>query len=323
MKNSANLLVLGLMAFASVAQAAPHGMLYTRQQNLLNALQNMDASKFSDFSEFSDSVTDATKPPPKPARAPKVLYYGGPVISNAKVYAVIWGPKVDATTQAQIGGFFAATLDSSFMDWLTEYNTNVKAVDGRQGTNQTIGRGTFENVIMITPKNASMNLTDNDIQVELDAQITAGVLPAPDANTLYMTFFPPNLTISLDGGASCASFCAYHEGFTSKTNGNVFYGVMPDLGGACAGGCGSNASQFDDLTAVTAHELIEAVTDPFPTPGDKPAYPQAWNDNQGNEVADLCTEQDTAVTASSGRKYILQQIWDNTTNSCQLGPYRQ
>jgi hypothetical protein len=315
MKKIICLAIMSSLGLVSVAQASPHGMLLTHQKKIIKMLDNLRAELAGD---------PATTPPPPKSNGPAVLYYGGPVLSNAKVYAVIWGAKVDPGTQAQIGGFFTATLNSTYMDWLKEYSTDVKAVDGRPGTNQTIGRGTFEGVIVITPKNTSMALKDSEIQTELDAQITAGVLPAPDANTLYMTFFPPALSISLDGnGSSCHDFCAYHEGFTSKTNGNVFYGVMPDLGGACAGSCGSNLNPFDDMSEVTAHELIEAVTDPFPTPGDKPAFPQAWNDNQGNEVADLCVEQPTTVTTTTGTKYRLQQIWDDTINGCQLGPYTQ
>ena len=81
---------------------------------------------------------------------------------------------------------------------------------------------------------------------------------------------------------------AIHEGFTSKTLGNIFYGVMPDLGGACSFGCGFHMNQFDSASIISAHEMIEAVTDPFPTPGSNPAYPQAWNTTDGSEIGDVC-----------------------------------
>lgn len=54
------------------------------------------------------------------------------------------------------------------------------------------------------------------IQSELAAQITAGHLPAPvndtqgNANSFYMIYFPPGVTINLDGFISCQQFCAYH-----------------------------------------------------------------------------------------------------------------
>ncbi|MDE2144241.1 MAG: hypothetical protein KGJ84_17670, partial [Elusimicrobia bacterium] len=217
-------------------------------------------------------------------------YYGGPVISHPKVYAVFWGDGVSAQTKSDIGPFFANILDSTYMDWLSEYNTNRTAVDGRQGTKQSIGRGSFAGSITIQPVNTAASLTDAMIQTELDGQIAAGKLPPSDANSLYMVYFPSGVSISIEGQKSCSSFCAYHEGFTSARSGSpVYYGVMPVCGWGCGGG-------FDGLTAVSSHECLEAVTDPFPTPGDKPAYPQAWNDAGGQEIADLCADVSSTVT---------------------------
>src|SRR5206468_4133529 len=86
--------------------------------------------------------------------------------------------------------------------------------------------------------------------------------------------------------------CAYHEGFNSKSGAPIFYGVMPVCGGF---GCGFG-NAFDNLTIVSSHEALEAITDPFPTPGDKPAYPQAWNTTDGQEIADLCQSVSGTVT---------------------------
>jgi hypothetical protein len=163
-------------------------------------------------------------------------------------------------------------------------------------------------------------LDDKDIQAELDAQIDAGKLAKADGDTLYMIYFPPGISITIEGSASCQAFCAYHEGFKSQKYGNVFYGVMPDLGGACSFGCGGAGTRFDTLTSVSSHELIEAVTDPFPTPGNSPAYPQAWNTTDGNEVGDLCAGNDTTLS-TQGLTYNLQQEFDNATHACAPGPY--
>src|SRR5579884_3555851 len=70
-------------------------------------------------------------------------YYGGPVISNVKIVSVFWGAGVDSDVQNNIGNFYSALTNSSFMDWFSEYNTNVTAINGRAGTNQSIGRGSF------------------------------------------------------------------------------------------------------------------------------------------------------------------------------------
>jgi hypothetical protein len=294
------LLAFALLGVSCLAQAAPH-VLPTIQQLELQKLVN----------------------PHKPFDGEKVLYYGGPVISNVKAYTVMWGSSVDSTTQAQIGAWLAATVDSSYLDWLKEYNTNITAVDGRQGTNQSIGRGTYVGQVVITPANTSQSLDDTDIQAELDHQMDIGALPVPDGNTLFMIYFPPGVSITVDGQSSCSSFCAYHEGFTSKTHGNVFYGVMPDLGGACSFGCGFNGDALANLTDVSSHEMTESITDPFPTAGSTPAYPQAWNTSDGNEIGDLCAQTSTQLTTSSGATWTLQQEYDNLTQSCAPGPYSQ
>ena len=276
-----------LLALSGAAQAAPHGFYWAAGRAPVLALREKAAGP--------------------------LLYYGGPVISHAKVYAVFWGDAVPAETKANIGPFFQNMLDSAYMDWLSEYSTNRAAVDGRAGTGQTIGRGRYMGSITIEPSNRSARLTDAQIQAELEAQIAAGRLPPPDADTLYMTYFPAGVSIGMDSEGSCSSFCAYHEGFKTKTGAPVYYGVMP----ICDWGCGSG---FGALTSVSSHEAIEAITDPFPTPGSHPAYPQAWNTSGGDEIADLCTGRD-APLSGHGVTSTVQALWKNSSNACFNGPW--
>jgi|CXWL01.1.fsa_nt_gi hypothetical protein len=251
------------------------------------------------------------------AKGGNLVYYGGPVISNAKVYAIFWGDKVAAETQSGIGAFLTNMLDSVYMDWLSEYNTNLRAVDGRPGTNQKIGRGTFNGAITIKPAKDSKKVTDESIRQELVAQIAAGKLPAADDNSLYMVYFPSGHTIDMDGRRSCQQFCAYHQGFKTAAGASIFYGVMP----ACNSRCGGTSNAFDGQTIVSSHEVIEAITDPFPTPGDNPAYPQAWNTTSGEEISDLCSRI-SAPLAGHGVVSKVQAQWRNSTSSCYNGPWQ-
>jgi hypothetical protein len=283
-------LLAALLSLAASASANPHGILWAKGKRP-SSLKAQAASG-------------------------GLLYYGGPVIPNVKVYAVFWGDGVSAETKSNIGPFFANILDSTYMDWLSEYDTNKTAVDGREGTKQHIGRGSFGGTLAIKPANAAKALTDEMVQQELDGQIAAGVLPPSDGNSLYMIYFPAGVSISIEGQKSCSSFCAYHEGFKSARTGSpVYYGVMPVCGFGCGGG-------FDGLTAVSSHECIEAVTDPFPTPGDKPAYPQAWNDAGGQEIADLCASDSGTVTGH-GLTSTVSGEWDNSIGGCNQGPWTQ
>src|SRR5208282_4895423 len=74
-----------------------------------------------------------------------IQYFGGPVLSNAKVYAVLWSIAVSPDVALGVGGFYAAATNSEWVDWLTEYSTTLAAQvgshQGQPGTQQVIGRG--------------------------------------------------------------------------------------------------------------------------------------------------------------------------------------
>jgi hypothetical protein len=249
-----------------------------------------------------------------------VFYFGGPVISHVKAIAVFWGPSVDANTQSQIGGFLSSVVDSTYLDWLNTYNTKINAVDGRKGTQQDIGRGKFIGTVTITPKNTQTTLDKTDVEAELENQLDAGTLQAPDADTLYIVYFPPGLALTTGGIASCQDWCADHEGFVSKKYGNVFYAMMPDLGGNCSFGCGSD-DPFANLTSATSHELVEAITDPLcPSIGINLAFPAGWGSQDQQEVGDLCVSQEASLTSGT-TTYTVQQIWDNSSNGCRGGQF--
>ncbi len=239
-----------------------------------------------------------------------LLYYGGPVISNVKVFTILWNDRVSTEVKNGITDFYRAYVDSQHMDWLNEYATNVKAVDGRAGTAQKIGRGQVLGEKLLTPSVTAKKITDVQIQQEIEKSIDAGLLPRPDQNTLYMTHFSKDIQITIEGMTSCFSFGGYHSAFKSVKYGDIIYGVLPECSMFGSGG-------FNSITFVSAHELVEAVTDPFPTPGSSPAYPQAWNAVDGNEIADLCTSSTTFKTPKAD--YNISMEWSNSRNSCYDG----
>ena len=135
-------------------------------------------------------------------------------------------------------------------------------------------------------------------------------MPAPTADTLYMVHFPPGVSIDLDGSGSCVVFCAYHNTFVH--NGvNVYYGVMPDQGGSCAGGCGTDPSLFNNLTSVSSHELIEAVTDAAVGLATTVGPPLAWYDQTNGEIGDICNAQQGSIAG-----YTVQAEWSNKASAC-------
>jgi hypothetical protein len=239
-----------------------------------------------------------------------MLYFGGPVISHVKIVSVIWGADVNPATVKRAGPFLRAVANSTFLTQLAQYRTDRTGTNGHAGTNQTIGRGTYRGQIQIKPINASRKLTDAAVQTELRAQIAAGKLPKADLNTLYVTFFPQDITIT-SYGKSCVAFGAYHSASSTTVRpSNLFYAVVPD--------CGQG---FADLTFSTSHEVAEAVSDAIPTPGSHPAFPQAWNTFNGYEIADLCESKSPVKLTHGTQNYRVARVFLNSTHKCASGPY--
>ena len=234
-------------------------------------------------------------------------YYGGPVFSNVKVETVMWNKDVLQETQDKIPLFTAALVDSTYVDQLGEYDTKgVETANGHKGTKQIINRGTYLGQAVLDPQNKSTLLLDSDVQKELKHQIHLGVLPPSDENTLYMIYFPANITIVIDGQASCVVFGAYHfatnDAKRAKKH-NIFYSVEPE--------CNSG---FDYLTFAASHEFAEATTDNVPTPLVNPDYPQAWNDPTGYEIGDKCSTSGT-LKGTAGT-WQVTQVYLNSTHGC-------
>lgn len=237
-------------------------------------------------------------------------YYGGKVIAKAKVVQVIYGTGtymsgISGSGSGTMAGFYSAVLSSSYMDMLTQYNTS----------GLSIGHGTFASTVQITPSSSrnKSTITDANIQAEIAAQISAGKLPAPDANTIYMVNFPKGKKITMGGSSSCAGggFCAYHNTFKSGSS-EIFYGVLPDMeaGSGCDSGCGSG-SAFENQTSVASHELIETITDPEIGLATDIAAPIAWYNDMYGEIGDICNGLEGSITG-----YTVQKEWSNSASAC-------
>jgi hypothetical protein len=263
-----------------------------------------------------------------------LTYFGGPVISNISVVAVFWGPNVTpvVTANGAIDQFYTDITSSRFFDLLTEYSTAGTAGSGAgASTNQSIGHGSFLGKVTITPSlcpgPAACTVTDTQIQTELTNQINAHVLPAPTTdlhgiiNTYYAIYFPPGVTINDGTSSSCVKggFCAYHSDIAGTL---APYGVLPDFtASACSLGCGAG-TPFQNISAVSSHEMSEAITNSEAGSANVFGPPLAWYDgptpNLG-EVADLCNGQDVTVSAGAN-SYSVQQDFSNLQGDCVSAP---
>jgi hypothetical protein len=223
-------------------------------------------------------------------------------------------PNVWNTAPPSLAAFYGGVTNSTYVDWLVEYNTPASG-----GTHQIIGRGSFLVQTHITPSSANDGavISDAQLQNELAAQIMAGNLPAPltdaagHSNAAYMINFPSGKAITLGTLQSCSpgGFCGYHESFVLNGKG-IYYGVLPDMQAPspCNTSCGADASTFNNQTAVASHELAEVITDP--------QYPTAWIDSSNGEIGDICQPQHGTIVGGDGVTYVVQKEFSNVANDC-------
>jgi hypothetical protein len=239
------------------------------------------------------------------ASSPQLVYKGGPMLQHVKVFTIYWGNNVQfsGSGSQSLDAFYKAVTQSQYFDWLTEYNTTSPM--------QSIGRGSFLGTYAYTA-GATGSIKDSDIQTTLGNLIDQSTIPTPDADTLYAVHFAPGIDIADSHGAkSCQIFCAYHYSF-SHNGTNVYYSVIPDQGGHCAGGCGKDPSMFNNTTTVSSHELIEAVTD-----ADVGQNHIAWYDQANGEIGDICHGQQGCSNGSSPcTASAVQKEWSNKRNMC-------
>jgi hypothetical protein len=240
-----------------------------------------------------------------PASA-RLTYYGGPVLAHVKVVTIFWGAEVRYASR--LNAFYAGVTDSAYFDWLSEYDTPT----------QKIGRGTFGGSYADATAPTG-SITDAMIQGELKKLIAGGQVPAPDADTYYAVHFAPGVGVtSSDGSSSCVQFCAYHGTYAtgSAKNPYVYYGVVPDQGGACAGGCGGDPSAFNNLTSVSSHELVEATTDAAVGVATVTAAPLGWYDLTYGEIGDICNAEQGSIVGGDGETYVVQAEFSNARSAC-------
>jgi len=232
-------------------------------------------------------------PPPRAAAAaaPQLTYRNGPLLTNVEVFTIFWGSAWNDSANSpliqQLNDFFDYILASPLIDQLSEYSVSGKS----------IGKGVLTGTITLTDSEPGATLDDSAIQSKLQAEISAGTLPAADVNSLYFFYLPPGTQVTSAGSASCTDFCGYHD----ATPSGLYYAVMPYPG--CTG-CQGGLATFDALTSTSSHELCEAITDPIPG--------QGWYDDSNGEIGDICAWK----TKTLG-KYTIQQEWSNKANSCE------
>ena len=234
----------------------------------------------------------------RPAVSSNLTYHGGPVITNAKVVSIFWGPSATWGTQSS-PSILASTLTGFFGNFGTtgEYNviTQYSSIHLSNLTTQS----------WIDNSTPPTNVTDSVLQGEVRKYLNTFHGGVGDGSTIYSVFLPPASYASIQGVTSCGGpnlqFCAYHSNF-SYNGVDVKYSSLPYP--SCSGCQWPGWSVALNFEHFACHETREAVTDPDGN---------AWYDRSGNEADDKCAWS-PALFTDQGFGY--QDEWSNASRGC-------
>jgi hypothetical protein len=241
------------------------------------------------------------------APLPHVVSAGGPVVASPKLVEITFQGD---SLQGQIDTFMQQ-LGGATAYW--------------QGATAEYGVGPLVAITGVTLAEAApTKLTDAQVQAWLRNHISAGQVPAADADTIYVIFYPAQSIVTMGDGSLCGmssadDFQGYHDDFALTPNNFVSYAVV----GRCPPPIASVA-EIDEVTAEASHEIIEAMTDPLPT--DNPAYIEVDNDHlawqliAGPEIADMCAANGNAFFTPAGVSNLVQRVWSNAAAAASHDP---
>jgi hypothetical protein len=231
-------------------------------------------------------------------------YWNGPVIQSVKVATLFWGPYW-ASASADVSyfnNFFQALFaDGRFMANVAQYSTGNTRISNGSWNGSDVDAQALPN---------AKQVTDTQIRAEILAQVAAGKLPAPDANTMYCVFTPPGVVV-VDGNAnSTRNFDGYHHSAKDTQNQGYTYALVvgrsdPDPA------TGAGRLERGYMTSTASHELSEVVTDPL---DDVLSWYDAKYGEVGDIVADLYGDLDPVydvLVGPDGVHYWVQKIWSN------------
>ena len=180
-----------------------------------------------------------------------------------------------------------------------------------------VGAGTSSVVhIGTSPPGAQ---TDEQIQAFIVSQVGT-TLPAPDANTLYVLYYPSSTTITMQGGQACQAFGGYHSATDVGGGKLAAYAVIPRCPPPFPG-----ITTLDQLTASASHEYIEAATDPINgskiTYGNADAAGGGWAlAGGGAEIGDMCAELGDVFIRPDDVGYLVQRVWSDKAAAASHDP---
>jgi len=316
----------GRVAAAMLAGAALCGLAFPASRAWTSSVH---LSKIEYMDPLGKPPTHATMSA-RGVSSPNLLYGGGSIQAQPKVYLVFWGKQWSSDPSGEAGVLQSSLskLYGSSDTWSTIMNqycqgavrSSASCVAAAASAGVTFVSHDSANPVAGVWFDNGANAPSSPSQTNLGTEaITAAAhfgntAPASNGSTQYV--------IATAHGASSAGFgsqyCAWHSAVYSSY-GTLAFTNLPYITDA-GYSCGANfvnsgtAGLTDGVTIVEGHEYAETVTDPLPGGG--------WVDAQGSEIGDKCAwirpgSPGGAVDLQFGTtKFAVQGLWSNATTSC-------
>jgi len=236
---------------------------------------------------------------PGTARSSNLSYHNGPVIHQAKVVSIFWGPAATWGTNASPSPL-AQSITAFFGQFGTSGQYNV--ISQYYDFSGSVQRTNLSSAYWVDNSTPPTNVTDTNVRNEVIKAIGQVGL---DANTVYEVFLPATSYASYGTWTSCGGpnlqFCAYHSNFGYSVA-DVKYSSMPYP--SCSGCQWPGWTDAQNFEHFASHETREAVTDPDGN---------AWYDRQGYEADDKCAWSPSPFIVNG---FGYQYEWSNVNGGC-------
>jgi hypothetical protein len=235
-------------------------------------------------------------------QVPTVSFFGGNLLPQVQAQALYLGNEFSSTA----ANTETATLDAFLKD--ISGGPYLQAL-ARAGYN--VGPGSaVAGAVDNTSLTVGSTISDASIRARLQADVDSGLLQAPGANSLYVVYVEPDVAVDLGSGQGTTQqgILGYHTAFVASNGAPIRYAVVVSPGGAAGNSVLPEATTaIDQLTAVTSHELAEAVTDPDIN-SDVNNGRLGWFDPQRGEIGDIEENNPNALVRLDGN--LVQEVAD-------------
>ena len=230
-----------------------------------------------------------------------LLYSGGPVQTNPRLYVVFWGSSWSTSTgdpngvAARLKRFYGVIGGSGWLNTVTQYYQSGGAHVGNSGN---IFMGSYIDTSSTPPAHPTPS------QLVAEAGKAAAHFGDYNINAGYVVALPHGISPSGFG----TQYCAYHS-TTSAGGASIPWTALPyipDAGAPCGAGSVNSGGILDGVTIIAGAQQAEVEVSPTGA---------NWLDSSGEDIAAKCAWVNLIDNPAAGG-YPTQPLWSNATSSC-------